>query len=79
MSDVLRFFAPPPRFEQVTIGAGPAVRLWLNGDPGEYSIQTSSDLVNWAPWTNVLLELQPVEISDGSFTNWPSRFYRALR
>lgn len=79
MSDVLRFFAPPPRFEQVTIGAGPAVRLWLNGDPGEYSIQTSSNLVNWAPWTNVLLELQPVEISDGSFTNWPSRFYRALR
>jgi hypothetical protein len=79
MSDVLQFFARPPRFELVTIGAGPSLRLRLNGDPGEYSIQASSDLVNWAQWTNVLLELQPVEILDYSFTNSPRRFYKALR
>jgi len=79
MADVLRFFARPPRFERVSFGAGPSVRLWLNGDPGEYTLQTSPDLINWAFWTNVQMGLQPIEISDDSFTSAPRRFYRALR
>ncbi len=79
MSDVLQFFARLPGFELVTIGPGPSLRLRLNGDPGQYIIQTSPDLLDWAPWTNVTLGLQPVEVLDHSFTNSPCRFYRALR
>ena len=68
----------PPDFDQITVTPGNQVRLVLSGQPGNYVVQISSNLVNWVAWTNVVIETNgQVELLDSSTASDPQRFYRA--
>ena len=68
----------PPDFDQITVTQGNQVRLILSGQPGNYVVLTSSNLVNWVAWTNVVIETNgQVELLDSSTASDPQRFYRA--
>jgi hypothetical protein len=55
LGDVLKYFSRPVRFERVTWQTNNSPRLVLSGEPGlTYSIQRSSDFVNWTMVTNLL-------------------------
>jgi len=54
------------------------MRVTLQGTPGHtYSIETSTDLVHWTPWTNAVNTTGTISITDTAATNYPMRFYRA--
>jgi hypothetical protein len=54
------------------------MQVMLQGEPGHtYSIETSTDLVHWTPWTNQVNSTGTISITDTAATNYPMRFYRA--
>jgi hypothetical protein len=54
------------------------MQVTLQGVAGRtYSIETSTDLVHWTPWTNRLNSTGTMTITDTAATNYPMRFYRA--
>jgi hypothetical protein len=54
------------------------MQVTLQGVAGRtYSIETSTDLVHWTPWTNQLNSTGTITITDTAATNYPMRFYRA--
>ena len=54
------------------------MQVTLQGEAGRtYSIETSIDLVHWAPWTNQLNASGTMTVTDTDATNHPARFYRA--
>jgi hypothetical protein len=74
---LLTVTAPQPlEFQLISLESN-QVRLVLNGEPGTYAVMTSSNLVDWEPWTNLAISNVPVQILDELLTNVPSRFYRA--
>jgi hypothetical protein len=70
-------------------GGAPAVSMALSPQPGgmqvilqgetgrSYSIETSTDLVHWAPWTNQVNSNGTMTVTDTEARNYPTRFYRA--
>jgi len=50
-----------------------------SADDGSYTIETSTDLVNWSPLTTVVATDGVIKITDTSSPNFPYRFYRAVR
>src|SRR5579862_8737335 len=51
--------------------------LCIEGDIGRnYSIEVSTDLINWTWWTNQSDSTGTISISDCEATNFPQRFYR---
>jgi hypothetical protein len=54
------------------------MQVRLQGEAGRsYSIEVSSNLVNWTPWTNVFNSKGTMCVTDTDSTNCPVRFYRA--
>jgi hypothetical protein len=50
----------------------------LQGEAGRtYLIETSTDMVHWAPWTNVVNATGTMNVTDTATANCPARFYRA--
>ena len=43
-----------------------------------YSLEASTNLVNWIPLTNFIQTVNPIQIVDPGSTNFPRRFYRAI-
>lgn len=53
--------------------------MTLDGPLGfNYIIQTSTNLINWQPWTNFTTTSQPFGFKDVGATNFGQRFYRAV-
>jgi hypothetical protein len=53
--------------------------LNLEGPLGfHYTIQVSSNLVNWQPFTNLVGSNSPLNFSDPAAGNFKQRFYRAV-
>jgi hypothetical protein len=54
------------------------MQVILQGEAGRvYSIETSTDLVHWATWTNQMNSTGTISITDTDSKNYPMRFYRA--
>ncbi|HEY2084298.1 MAG TPA: hypothetical protein VGI88_16070 [Verrucomicrobiae bacterium] len=54
------------------------MQLTLHGEAGRtYSIEVSTDLVNWVPWTNQTTSDGTITVTDTDSGNYPARFYRA--
>ncbi|MBU6402045.1 MAG: hypothetical protein KGS61_17140, partial [Verrucomicrobia bacterium] len=60
----------------LTGGAAQAALSRLVGQ--SYALQASTDLTNWATWTNIALARTPEQFVDTSVTNSPGRLYRAV-
>ena len=78
MTDVLKYFSRPARFEQIALLTNDCPRLVLSGEPGlTYAIQISISLVNWTTLTNLVNTNGTVEFIDAA-ANASQRFYKAL-
>jgi hypothetical protein len=54
------------------------MRVTLQGEAGRtYTIETSTDLVHWAPWTNVVNSTGTMNVMDKAAVDYPARYYRA--
>jgi hypothetical protein len=54
------------------------MQVTLQGEAGRtYLIETSTDMVHWAPWTNVVNATGTMNVTDTATANCPARFYRA--
>jgi hypothetical protein len=54
------------------------MQVTLRGEAGRtYSIEVSTDLVNWVAWTNQTTSDGTIVITDTESRNCPARFYRA--
>ncbi len=54
------------------------MQVTLQGEAGRtYAIETSTDLMHWAPWTNVVNSTGTMTVTDTTAANCPARFYRA--
>jgi len=79
MSDILRFFSKPARFEAIASLADKRTQITLSAEPGlTYAIQVSSNLNAWSHLTNILNVSGTFSFVDAQATNQPQRFYRAV-
>ena len=68
-----------PWFESLSVQSDGSFSLTLIGSAGRtYSVEASSDLVNWTsitnfPGTNIIMRVMDLES-----TTWPNRYYRAV-
>lgn len=72
---------PPvvPRFGAVGLVSGGGVQVTLMGGVGQtYTVQASTNLVNWVAVTNLVLSTGAGQFTDYPVTNCPQRFYRAV-
>lgn len=68
----------PPQLTMTPSGSG-AMQVQLQGAAGRaYVIQTSSNLIDWTPWTNEFNTNGTFDVMDAGATNCPQRFYRAV-
>jgi hypothetical protein len=67
-----------PVFEPIVILVDGSPQLALTGEPGQYTVQVSTDLINWAVLTNLTLTNTSGQFVDASATNYPQRFYRTV-
>ena len=68
-----------PQFGAVMVVFGGGVQVTLTGGIGQsYTVQASTNLVNWAAITNLALPTGAGQFTDYSLTNCPQRFYRAV-
>jgi hypothetical protein len=65
----------PPRIEGIHRLPGGQIRLQINGAPGHYIAEASSNLLEWVEFTNLTVAGNSFQIFD-STTNLTSRFYR---
>jgi hypothetical protein len=78
MGDVLKYFSRPVRFELITMLTNNCPRLVLSGEPGfAYSVQSSTNLLNWVTLTNVLNTNGTFEFVDEPAATG-QRFYKAF-
>jgi hypothetical protein len=78
MSDILRFFSQPARFEAIALLPDGRPQLRLRGEPGlTYAILSSSNLLNWTFFTNVTATDGTALFADGPATGDWQKFYRA--
>ena len=69
----------PPQFGAVRLVSGGGVQLTLMGGVGQaYTVQASTNLVNWVAITNLVLSTDSGQFTDHPATNCPQRFYRAM-
>ena len=69
----------PPQFGAVRLVSGGGVQFTLMGGVGQaYTVQASTNLVNWVAITNLVLATGSGQFTDYPVTNCPQRFYRAL-
>jgi uncharacterized delta-60 repeat protein len=67
----------PPRLSQPQPVAGGGVRFFFQGEAEKlFSIQASTNFVDWLAMTNVKASTVPLSVTDGS--SFPHRFYRAV-
>ena len=70
--------AAPAQFETISFQPDTSLQLRITGDPGAtYYVQTSTNLVDWTPLTNVTLSLGSFDFSVTGSTNYDRRFFRA--
>ncbi len=81
MANVLNFLKPPipSQFSSVVLsGDGTEVQFTMTGEAGGgYEIQTSTNLTQWLPLTNFILNSESIEFSQPLSNSY--RFYRAIR
>jgi hypothetical protein len=82
MADVLAFFRAtipslPLKFDSVTPWAGNQLKLTLSGEPGLYTLQTSSNLTSWTAVTNLTNTTGGFEFIEPNPTDQPAKYYRA--
>ena len=66
----------PPATSSTTVTDG-AIDLVVDGPSGpDYSLFTSTNLVDWEPVLTVTSPVPPVTLEDTNFPNGPVRFYR---
>lgn len=78
MSDALNFLSSaPPRFNSIALtGGGTGVQFTLLGKPGgNYLVETSTNLTQWATLTNVVFTSTLFQFDEPVVD--PTRFYRA--
>jgi uncharacterized repeat protein (TIGR03803 family) len=69
----------PPVFTSITRLDGGNVGMTLSVTANAtYSLQSSSDLVNWAVQTNIFAASSTIQVSDLTATHAATRFYRAV-
>jgi hypothetical protein len=69
----------PPQLGSVTLVSGGGVQIALTGGIGQaYTVQASTNLVDWVAVTNILLSSGSGQFIEYSVTNYPQRFYRAV-
>jgi GH25 family lysozyme M1 (1,4-beta-N-acetylmuramidase) len=70
--------ASPAQFQSVAWLQDGTVQLVIEGDPGAtYYVESSTNLVDWAPLTNITLSASPSMFTLTGFTNDTQRFFRA--
>ncbi len=75
---VLTVLPPPLQFQSTTILPNGQAQLTFSGGLGEsYTIQSSSNLVDWITVSAVLITNNPQVFVDATATNSDTRFYRA--
>ena len=66
----------PPVMSSITVNGG-EIELLVDGPSGpDYSLFTSTNLVDWEPVLTVTSPVPPVTLEDTNFPNGPVRFYR---
>ncbi len=58
-------------------GGGRTFALTFNGLLGSYTIEASTNLINWVTLTNIVGAAGQVQVSDPAVNSLPQRFYRA--
>lgn len=67
----------PGGFQTIALLGNGQVQLTLDGTPGAtYSVETSTNLVQWTTLAQVTASNGTAQYSDGLLTNVPARFYR---
>ena len=68
-----------PAHPNMALQSQPAgMRVTLRGEAGRtYSIEVSTNMVNWVAWTNQTTSDGTISITDTESKNCPARFYRA--
>ena len=70
--------ASPGQFQAPLVQADGSLRLVLAGDPGAtYFVQSSTNLVDWQPFTNLTLLNSPFSFNAGWTTNGSALYLRA--
>jgi hypothetical protein len=70
--------AAPGQFQSVTWLPDASIELVLAGDPGAtYFVQSSTNLLNWSPLTNITLSSGTFSFNIAGLTNGPQQFFRA--
>lgn len=70
--------ASPAQFQAFTLQPDQSLQVTLAGDPGAvYFIETSTNMVNWLPLTNVTLSGATISFNIGSNAGEPERYFRA--
>lgn len=82
MADILGFLRTglptlPLKFESVAPWAGSQLKLTLSGEPGLYTLQTSSNLSSWTAVTTLTNTTGGFEFIDANPTDPSAKFYRA--
>jgi len=68
-----------PQFGAVGLAPGGGVQVTLTGGVGQtYTVQASTNLVNWVAITNLVLSTGSGQFTDYPATNCPQQFYRAV-
>ncbi len=75
---LLTVLPPPLQFHSTIVQPDGQVELAFSGGIGQdYSIQVSTNLVDWITVSTVTITNNPQLLLDSSATNFPTRFYRA--
>jgi len=65
----------PVQMSGITLLSGGRLQFTGSGDPGQFIIQTSSNLFNWSDLSNLATESSSFQFTD-TVTNAPQKFYR---
>jgi outer membrane protein assembly factor BamB len=69
----------PPVLNPLRLASGRGFQMIVRGEPGHtYEIQSTSNLLDWTPWTNILHTNFITHVTDSSATNVTARHYRAM-
>jgi hypothetical protein len=66
----------PAEFQSIAQLPDGSLHFVITGDPGSYTIESSSNLTDWVVFTNVVNTNGTLELIDNSSSNSPLRFYR---
>jgi hypothetical protein len=66
---------PPPHIDDITLLSSGQIQLQVSGSPGHYSIEATTNLVDWDELTNINTTGTSFDYIDPG-TNLTQRFYR---